>query len=46
LATDESLINCARFAVTTAGLKVLNRGSAAAMPMRDAVYSRAFSYAH
>lgn len=46
LAVEESLINCARLAVTTAGLKVLNRGSAIAMPMKEAVYSRAFSFAH
>jgi 2-dehydro-3-deoxygluconokinase len=44
LATEESLLNCAKLGVTTAGLKVLNRGSATAMPSREAVYSRAFSY--
>lgn len=44
LATEESLLNCAKLGVTTAGLKVLNRGSAAAMPVREAVYSRAFNY--
>ncbi len=44
LVNDESLINCAKLGITTASLKVLNRGSATAMPARDAVYSRAFSY--
>lgn len=44
LANEESLLNCAKLGVTTAGLKVLNRGSAAAMPAREAVYSRAFNY--
>jgi 2-dehydro-3-deoxygluconokinase len=44
LATDESLINCARLGITTATLKSLNRGSAAAMPTKDAIYSRAFTY--
>lgn len=44
LANGESLINCAKLGITTASLKVLNRGSAMAMPSRDAVYSRAFSY--
>jgi 2-dehydro-3-deoxygluconokinase len=43
LASGESLQQCARFAITTASLKVLNRGSAAAMPAKDAVYSRAFN---
>lgn len=43
LATEESLSNCVRLALTTATLKVLNRGSAIAMPSKDAVYSRAFS---
>lgn len=42
LATEESLIQCARLGITTATLKVLNRGSAIAMPTREAVYSRAF----
>lgn len=41
---QESLINCAKLGITTAGLKVLNRGSAAAMPAREAVYNRAFNY--
>lgn len=44
LVNEESLINCARLGITTASLKVLNRGSATAMPAKDAVYSRAFSY--
>lgn len=44
LATEESLVNCAKLAITTAGLKVLNRGSANAMPVRETVYSRAFNY--
>lgn len=44
LANQESLINCAKLGITTASLKVLNRGSATAMPSKDAVYSRAFSY--
>ena len=44
IAQEESLINCAKLGVTTASLKVLNRGSATAMPTKDAVYSRAFSY--
>lgn len=43
LANGESLQQCAKFGITTASLKVLNRGSAAAMPARDAVYSRAFN---
>jgi len=44
LITEESLLNCAKLGITTASLKVLNRGSASAMPARDAVYSRAFSH--
>ncbi|WP_303673323.1 sugar kinase [Vampirovibrio chlorellavorus] len=44
LAQGESLINCAKLGITTASLKVLNRGSAIAMPNRDAVYNRAFSH--
>jgi len=44
LVNNESLQQCAKFGITTASLKVLNRGSAAAMPAKDAVYSRAFSY--
>lgn len=43
LATGQSLVDCARLGVTTAGLKILNRGTIQAMPMRDAVYSRVFS---
>jgi 2-dehydro-3-deoxygluconokinase len=43
LDAEESLINCAKLGVTAAGLKVLNRGTATAMPAREAVYSRAFS---
>ena len=46
LATGQSLIDCARLANTTAGLKVLNRGTISAMPYRDAVYSRVFSAVH
>lgn len=42
LATEESLLKCARLGITTATLKSLNRGSAVAMPTKDAVYSRAF----
>jgi 2-dehydro-3-deoxygluconokinase len=45
LVTGESLLQCAKLGITTASLKVLNRGSAGAMPARDAVYSRAFSNA-
>jgi 2-dehydro-3-deoxygluconokinase len=44
IAQEESLINCAKLGITTASLKVLNRGSATAMPAKDAVYSRAFNY--
>lgn len=44
LAQSESLLNCAKLGITTASLKVLNRGSAVAMPNRDAVYNRAFSH--
>jgi len=44
IVTDESLLNCAKLGITTASLKVLNRGTAAAMPSKDAVYSRAFNY--
>lgn len=44
LVTEESLINCAKLGITTASLKSLNRGSATAMPAREAVYSRAFSH--
>jgi 2-dehydro-3-deoxygluconokinase len=44
LVTGESLQQCARLAITTASLKVLNRGSAGAMPAKEAVYSRAYSY--
>jgi 2-dehydro-3-deoxygluconokinase len=44
LITEESLLHCAKLGITTATLKSLNRGSAAAMPSRDAVYNRAFSY--
>ncbi|WP_373532070.1 sugar kinase [Vampirovibrio sp.] len=44
LCTEESLLNCAKLGITTASLKVLNRGSAIAMPSKEAVYSRAFSY--
>ncbi len=42
LATDQSLIRCAKLGMVTAALKCLNRGSAAAMPSREAVYQRAF----
>lgn len=40
LANEESLVQCARLGITTATLKVLNRGSAMVMPTREAVYSR------
>jgi len=43
LAAGESLQQCAKFGITAASLKVLNRGSASAMPAKDAVYSRAFN---
>lgn len=46
LAAEESLLNCARLGVTAAGLKVLNRGSANAMPHKDAVYNRAFNFSY
>jgi 2-dehydro-3-deoxygluconokinase len=44
LCTEQSLLNCAKLGITTASLKVLNRGSAIAMPAKEAVYSRAFSH--
>lgn len=40
LVTGESLLDCAKIGITAAGLKVLNRGSATAMPSKDMVYSR------
>ncbi|MEM0952258.1 MAG: sugar kinase [Cyanobacteria bacterium P01_H01_bin.74] len=43
LARQESLVQCAKLGVTTAALKVLNKGSALAMPNKDSVYSRAFA---
>lgn len=42
LAQGEPLLQCARLGNVTAGLKILNRGSATAMPTKEAVYSRAF----
>lgn len=43
LCEQKSLMDCARLGNITAGLKVLNRGTASAMPYRDAVYNRVFS---
>lgn len=43
LINGDSLAQCAKLALTTAGLKVLNRGSAIAMPTKEAVYNRAYS---
>ncbi len=44
LAEEKSLVDCAKLGITAAGLKVLNRGSAAVMPAKEAVFSRAFSH--
>lgn len=42
LTRQESLLQCAKLGLTTASLKILNRGSAMAMPNKESVYSRAF----
>lgn len=42
LAKGYNLKDCAKLGVTTAGLKVLNRGTISALPHRDIVYNRIF----
>ncbi len=43
LATNQSLLDCARLGVTTAGLKVQNPGTIKGLPNRESVYSRVFA---
>jgi 2-dehydro-3-deoxygluconokinase len=43
LSRQESLMQCAKLGTVTASLKILNRGSASAMPNKESVYSRVFS---
>lgn len=42
LATSCSLMDCGRLGVTTAGLKIMARGTIDAMPYKDSVYNRVF----